>query len=152
MRVRFIKIVLAALVGNITITLYLVISNMLLHSMHADVVLRRLLQWDASQALGQSAFSGGWPAALLGFAMDMAVSLAWAAVFSVLLSRVRAARHLWSLGAAFGVVVMLVMMYGVIPFGAGPPFKPDVPTFLNIMVAHTLFFGVPVAVTIGQPS
>lgn len=83
--------------------------------------------------------------------MDMVVSFAWAIVFFMVFSRLAAARrHTWSLGALFGVVVMLVMMYAVIPFGAGPPFKPDGATLLNILVAHTLFFGVPVAVTVSR--
>ncbi len=70
--------------GLVAITVYLVVERAIADRLSVVLCLQQLLQWDASNAYGPQAFGGGWPMALMGLAMDFVVSLAWAALFTVL--------------------------------------------------------------------
>jgi uncharacterized membrane protein YagU involved in acid resistance len=109
----------------------------------------QISQWDASNALGVAAFSDGMPAALLGFAMHLCVSLIWAAIFVAVALRFRwVLSHPLVSGVIFGLVVMGVMRYLIVPLGhahqgAGTPVQ-----LLNQMLAHVVAFGLPVALVV----
>ena len=83
----------AAIVGLVAITVYLVVERAVANRLPVVLCLQQLLQWDASNAYGPRAFSGGWPTALVGLAMDFVVSLAWAAVFTVLYWKIPTVRR-----------------------------------------------------------
>lgn len=105
-----------------------------------------LFQWDASNFLGVAAFREGWPSAVLGLIADLAVSLIWAAIFVGLAARVPAiTRRPLLFGVLFGIVVLMVMNYCVVPLGAAHSSPTTLTNFLNNLLAHTLFFGIPVA-------
>ena len=139
----------AATVGLVAITVYLVVERAIANRLPVVLCLQQLLQWDASNAYGRQAFSGGWPTALLGLAMDFVVSFAWAAVFSVLYWRMPTVRrYVVPAGILFGAVVMVVMLYAVVPLGHAARMQSTPPHVVNVLVAHTLFFGLPLAVTV----
>ena len=107
----------------------------------------RLLQTVASGLLGDTAFSGGIPAAVLGLALHFGISYSWAGIFLL------AARQLPKLvrrpilsGIFFGVAVFFTMRLVVLPLSAFPypvSFNP-LATTLDLM-SHTMLFGVPIA-------
>jgi hypothetical protein len=139
----------AAIVGLVAITAYLVVERALADRLSIVLCLLQLLQWDASNAYGPPAFDGGWPTALVGLAMDLVVSLAWAALFTVLylmLPTVR--RYIAPAGLVFGAFVMVVMLYGIVPIGHATRMNSTPSHVVNVLVAHTLFFGLPLAIAI----
>ena len=106
----------------------------------------QVLQYIASGALGTAAFQGGLTAAGLGVVLHFFIALVVAAVY-VLASRffgiLRTRPVLW--GLLYGALVYLVMTYGVLPLSAvsRSPFSPGL--FLNGIIGHALFVGLPIA-------
>jgi hypothetical protein len=132
---------LAAVVGWITIDVFL--SAAYWSRGTSPLV---LIEWDASNLIGPTAFSGGWWAVTLGLAADLVVSFVWAAICVAVMSRYRVAETNWlAFGVIFGAFVMLVMLWVVVPLGRAPLPKMTPAGFLITLIAHTAFFGVPVA-------
>ena len=135
----------AGLTGAVTIFLYLTISLPLFFHVSPYA----LYTWDASNVLGYQIASRAPLATVIavGQGMHLVVSLIWGFVFVLvartLLPQMLARPPAW--GFAFGFFVMMVMRFGVVPLGHAPQ-NPYTPLgFTNTFVAHTLFFGVPVA-------
>ncbi|HYL26481.1 MAG TPA: hypothetical protein VEW74_01535 [Candidatus Nitrosotalea sp.] len=140
---------IAAIAGLIAITAYLVVERAVAEHLPIALCLRQLLQWDASNAYGVAAFAGGWTMAMIGFGMDLVVSLVWALLFTAIYLGVAGVRrNVVVAGLIFGAVVMVVMLYAVVPIGHAIR-MPDSPAHvLNVLVAHTIFFGLPLALTV----
>jgi hypothetical protein len=147
---RFIRAsVAAAVVSLITITIYLVLERAVAERLSVVLGLQQLLQWDASNGYGPAAFGGGWPMAVIGLAMDFVVSLAWAVAFTALYLAVPAVRcNVVPAGLGFGAVVMAVMIYAIVPIGHATRMHSTVAHVINVLVAHTIFFGLPLALTV----
>ena len=140
--------ILAGLAGAIGIDLYLSITLPLMHVANGI----QLSQWDASNVLGSEAFRGGLSTAAIGFGLHLCVSVAWGIVFAFAFSRIAWVRsHALLSGLIFGAVVMQVMAYVVVPLGHASHPMPSLAGWLNNLVAHTLFFGVPVAYVVAYP-
>lgn len=137
----------AAIVGGLTgaalIDLYLAFTEPLLVK---SVTPQIVMQWDASNFLGAAAYHGGWLTAALGTFAHCCVSLVWGAIFVIVALRQRwaTAHRIWS-GVILGIVAMAVMR-AVVHLGHAVvrPFA-SVWLFLYIVVAHVVFFGIPVA-------
>jgi hypothetical protein len=139
-------ILAAGVAGAILIALYLVVPKA---GVFQAPSLRVLFQWDASNALGPAAFQGGWPAAALGLGMHLCVSIAWATVFALAAARVGAvARHPVLSGLLFGVLVYLVMSFGVVPLGSARQGPRTAKGIANNLIAHAIFFGLPVVIVL----
>lgn len=139
-------VLLAGLCGAVAIDLYLVVTQAWIFRNATPVLVS---QWDASNALGRAAFSGGWQSALLGLVMHCTVSIVWAAIFTALFgSTAFLRRQPLLLGILFGTAVMLVMRYLVVPLGHAIEPRSDALRLLNLWIAHTLGFGIPVAFTV----
>jgi hypothetical protein len=139
----------AAIVGLIAITIYLVLERALADHLPVVLCLRELLQWDASNAYGVRAFDGGWSVAVIGLAMDFVVSFVWAVVFTILYVKLPFLRRDVVLsGLCFGVVVMVVMIYGIVPLGHAMQMQRTLWHVANVLIAHSVFFGLPVALTV----
>jgi hypothetical protein len=137
--------IVAGLAGAIGIDLYLIVTETLVIRNATPLL---VMQWDASNALGMAAFDEGWASAVLGTLMHFAVSVAWGTLFVAVALRLRRLlEYPWLSGALLGIVAMGVMR-AVIHLGRAPihPF-PNAGYFLNILIAHVLFFGIPVALT-----
>ncbi len=106
----------------------------------------QIYQFVASGMLGPSAYSGGLPAALLGVAVHCAVSFSAAAAYVLASRRFRSLieRPLAS-GLLFGVGVFAFMNYVVIPLSQIEPGPFSLPLFLNGVIGHALFVGLPIA-------
>lgn len=105
-----------------------------------------ILQAVASGLLGRESFQDGAPAAVLGYALQCAMSVLIAACYALSVHRLAALRARWlGAGLALGVVVFAVMEYVVVPLSAvghAPHFTTL--SFFENLVAM-LLFGVIVA-------
>ncbi len=136
-------LVATALTGFFLIDAYLGVMHALVLR---DASVAGLFRWDASNLLGDAAFRGGLAVEVLGCAMHLCVSTAWAAVFVLAVRRWPAlAARPWLTGAVFGLFVLAVMQLVVVPLGRAPRPHSHVLTFANVLVAHVLFFGIPVS-------
>ncbi len=137
--------VLGGLAGAIAIDAYmLVIFVFLSHT----TTLTAFYQYVASGAIGKTAYTS--PSfAWLGLALHVSVSLGWGAGFAYIATRTPQvlARPLVS-GIVFGLIVMLSM--ALIEFAAAIWAFPTLATFENGVIAHTLFFGIPVAFVVAR--
>jgi uncharacterized membrane protein YagU involved in acid resistance len=139
-------ILLAGALGCVLIDLYLVVTIAWVLRGATPI---QISQWDASNALGVAAFSDGMPAALLGFAMHLCVSLIWAAIFVAVALRFRwVLAHPIVSGVVFGLVVMGVMRYLIVPLGHAHQPTGTPLTLVNQMLAHVVAFGLPVALVV----
>jgi hypothetical protein len=137
--------VVAGLAGNVAISVYLAVTLPLFF--HTKPML--LFQWDASNVVGNSAYSGGIGSAALGFLFDCIVSICWAAIFAAVYETFAPVRRMPVLsGLLFGLVVMAVMLELVVPLGHAQHASHAVSALLNTAIAHTAFFGLPVALVI----
>ncbi len=138
--------VLAGIAGAVLIDLYLCVTETFILRNATPLL---VMQWDASNVLGTAAYQGGWATAVLGTLMHLVVSIVWAAVFVTAAMRYRwlATQPILS-GALLGIVAMAVMRV-VIHFGHAivRPY-PSFEYFLNLVVAHVVFFGIPVALIV----
>ena len=134
----------AGITGAVTIFLYLTISLPLFF--HISPLL--LYTWDASNALGYQAASQASVATivLVGQGSHIIVSLVWGFVFVGLLRVLPGIRRTpLAQGFVYGAFVMLFMHYAIVPLGHAPNNPYTLPGFTNTLIAHTFFFGMPLA-------
>jgi hypothetical protein len=111
------------------------------------MVPQRLLQVVASGLLGEDAYAGGWPTALLGLVAHFTLSYLWAALFVTAAARMpRLVAKPALSGPVFGVLVFLTMRLVVLPVSA----FPHPVSFNNLsagldLLSHMFFFGLPIA-------
>lgn len=106
----------------------------------------QVLQYIASGALGQSAFQGGLATAGLGAFFHYLIAFVAASVFVSLtrwipLLKTRAVLF----GLLYGASVYFFMNYLVLPLSAVAPSPFKVGLFLNGVIGHSLFVGLPIA-------
>jgi hypothetical protein len=114
------------------------------------ITIQRVWQGVAAGVMGrEAAVAGGWNTAAFGIFLHFVVAFCIATVYFVG-TRLTTflVNHPIVSGAAFGVIAHFVMQYVVIPLsaagGAAPaPFR--LPVFMNSIVGHILFVGLPVA-------
>ncbi len=135
---------ISGLAGAFLVDIYLVITEG--YFLHSGLTAQGLSQWDASNFLGRAAFSGGWGTAFLGMFFHAIVSLILAAIFVFAAIRWPGLRRLpLATGAAYGVVIRVVMAYAIVPLGrAKLPPHPTAIYLINNYLAHILAFGIPV--------
>lgn len=108
----------------------------------------RILQSVASGLLGDAAREGGWATALLGLLLHFLIAFAVAAVYYGASQRLpQLVRRAVLSGLAYGVAVYFVMTYVVLPLSAFPQRASSfaLAPFLNGIIGHALFVGLPVA-------
>jgi hypothetical protein len=106
----------------------------------------QVLQYIASGALGAASFQGGLLAAGAGVLFHFFISFAVAAAFYVACRLIpQLARHYIASGLAYGAGVFLFMNYIVLPHTAVAPSPFSLPLFLNGVIGHAVFVGLPIA-------
>ena len=107
----------------------------------------RLLQTVASGLLGDAAFTGGVPAAILGLAGHFSMSYLWAALFVAAASRVTPLVSKPAVtGPIFGILVFFTMRLVVLPLSAFPyPIVFQPLSWGLDLLSHMFFFGLPIA-------
>ena len=137
--------VLGGLIGAVTIDAYLL--SVYVYVAHAYTP-TRFFQYVASGAIGKSAY-GDPSFAWLGLALHVGVSAGWGIGFAYVAARTPQVRaRPFTSGIVFGGVVMLAMW--LIEFAAAIWQFPTVATFEHALVAHTLFFGLPVSYAVSR--
>jgi uncharacterized membrane protein YagU involved in acid resistance len=106
-----------------------------------------LLQTVATGLLGQAAYDGGIPAALLGLAGHFTMSFLWATLFVTLASRFPQLVEKPALsGPAYGVLVFLAMRLVILPASAFPyPVSFKLESAGPDLLSHMFLFGLPIA-------
>jgi len=134
---------LATIVGAFAIDYYLAFTEV---GIFRAATLAQLFQWDWSNVAGAAAFREGGKAVALGILLHMLVSAAWAAVCIACVRQVKwLAKHPVVWGFIFGLVVMCVMRYGIVPLGHATKPHANSLWMANLICAHTIFFGIPVS-------
>lgn len=106
----------------------------------------QVLQYVASGVLGTDAFKGGLATAALGAALHFFIAFVVAAVYySASRKLVTLYRNPAFWGPAFGAAVYLFMNFLVLPFSAVPKGPFSLALFLNGIIGHAIFVGLPIA-------
>ena len=112
----------------------------------------QVLQFIASGALGEKAFEGGLLTAAVGALFHFFIALVVAAIFCLAACALPIlVRHRMLLGLAYGATVYLVMNYGVLPLSAVKQAPFSWPLFLNGLIGHAVFVGLPIAWFASRP-
>jgi len=140
------KLRAAILAGGITAgALDLLYAFVLVTLDHGPLI--RVLHAIASGALGERAYTGGVPTAILGVMLHFGITVGAAAVYFLIargLTFVR--RHPWICGAIFGALVYPFMNFIVMPLSAVPfeiTYTPAV--IVQGLMSHAVFVGLPIA-------
>ncbi len=100
----------------------------------------------ASGWLGQTAYAGGGASALIGFLSHFFITCVAAGVYVIASTRLSLlARRPVVSGAAFGIVVFLVMNYVVVPLSAAVSASPRGVFLVAGLIVHMFLVGVPIA-------
>jgi len=106
----------------------------------------QVLQYIASGALGQSAFQGGLATAALGAAFHFSIAWVAAAVFVLATRQLEILKtHAVPAGLLYGAAVYFFMNYLVLPLSAVAASTLNVGLFLNGVIGHALFVGLPIS-------
>ena len=114
-----------------------------------NVSFSRIFQGIASGLLGRDAFNGGWQAVALGIVLHFVIALGAATVYFFLARSVpKLLQHPVLAGMAFGLGVFFVMFQIIVPLSRVRPRTTPMGMmeFINELVAHTLFVGIPIAI------
>jgi uncharacterized membrane protein YagU involved in acid resistance len=106
----------------------------------------QVLQYIASGALGKSAFQGGLATAALGAVFHFAIAWVAAAVFVLATRRLEILKtHAVPAGLLYGAAVYFFMNYLVLPLSAVAASIFHLGLFLNGVIGHALFVGLPIS-------
>ena len=106
----------------------------------------QVLQYIASGALGQSAFQGGLATAAVGAAFHFTIAWVAAAVFVLATPRSEILKtHAVLAGLLYGTAVYFFMNYLVLPLSAVAASTFHLGLFLNGVIGHALFVGLPIS-------
>jgi len=106
----------------------------------------QVLQYIASGALGQSAFQGGLATAALGAAFHFTIAWVAAGVFVLATRRLQILKtHAVPAGLLYGAAVYFFMNYLVLPQSAVAASTFHLGLFLNGVIGHALFVGLPIS-------
>ncbi|HTU70267.1 MAG TPA: hypothetical protein VMF11_08075 [Candidatus Baltobacteraceae bacterium] len=137
--------VAAGVAGGAVFQLYLYLTTVL--PAHGSV----LADWQAiaAAAIGPTAFTAiayAW----LGLLVNFIVSIGWAGGYAYFAQSQPIANKRWLLaGSTYGIVVYVFMQ--ILLLGAHAFVFPPTPNaFFNDVIAHVLFFGVPVAYVVAR--
>jgi hypothetical protein len=111
-----------------------------------------LLQYIASGLIGPAAFASGWAGvgyAALGFAIHLALSAGFVAVYSLVLAPVvRSKRAAIGAGLAYGAGIWLFMNAVVLPLGRSSHERFFDGYYTAFLVDHALLVGLPIALVL----
>ena len=106
----------------------------------------QVLQYIASGALGKLAFQGGLATASLGAGFHFSIAWVAATVFVFASRRLQFLKTQAVLaGLLYGAAVYFFMNYLVLPLSAVAPATFQLGLFLNGMIGHALFVGLPIS-------
>ena len=129
------RIIGAGIVGGIIVDLFLILAQVM--------PFPGMYMFIASGLVGPAAFTSSWYIAL-GIALHLIISIVWAAIYVFVFQQLFAKLPWWGNAVIFGVVVMLGMQVVLL----GKHLEPAFPTgmgLVTVLIAHIVFFALPVA-------
>ena len=141
---------LSVIGGLILGLLHLIIQSWFVFSILEKNPFISVLQYVASGAMGNAAFTGGIATALLGLVLDFIMTTIMAFVFILSADRIPLLRRYVIPGSLlYGFGVFIVMNFIVLPLSAAPPL-PAPPTWLliEIVLEHILLIGLPLGILV----
>jgi uncharacterized membrane protein YagU involved in acid resistance len=137
--------VAAGIAGGILMEAYLLLTTVV--PAHGSVL--QVWQWIASAAIGDVAFSNvayAW----FGLLLHFLVSIGWATGYAYLAQERPYMNQRWAIsGPVYGFVVYIMM--DILLLGVRKFIPPPTPLLLlNALVAHSVFFGLPVAFVVAR--
>lgn len=135
---------LSVVTGLIIGTADMIIYNWLVVNVLFGIPLITFFQYIASGALGESAFAGGIPTALLGVLFHFIFSIIIAGIFILGVDRIPLLRRYIIPGSLlYGFGVYIVMNMIVTPLSATPPIPaPTIPELIVALIVHILVSGL----------
>ena len=108
------------------------------------------LQYVASGAMGDTAFTGGLATALLGLVLDFIMTTIMAGVFILSVDRIPLLRRNVIVGSIlYGFGVFIVMNLIVLPLSAAPALPaPPLWLFIELILQHILLIGLPLGILV----
>jgi hypothetical protein len=108
------------------------------------------LQYVASGAMGDAAFTGGLATALLGVIIEFMMTIIIAGVFILSADRIPLLRrHVIPGSLLYGFGVFIVMNFIVLPLSAAPPLPaPPMWLFIETILEHVLLIGLPLGLLV----
>jgi uncharacterized membrane protein YagU involved in acid resistance len=113
----------------------------------AGVPARRIFQSVAAGLLGAASFTGGWATAVLGLALHFFIATSMSLTYYLVARR-------WPLlyeravpcGAAYGLLLYVIMNYIVVPLSAAGHGGAKDPLWVALsIVVHAVLIGIPIA-------
>ena len=141
---------LSVIGGLIIGTLHLIFQVGLVYGLILKSPFISSLQYLASGAIGNAAFTGGLATALLGLILEFVMTIIIAGVFIFSADRIPLLRRHVIIGSLlYGFGVFIVMNFIVLPLSAAPPL-PDPPTwfFIEAILEHILLIGLPLGILV----
>ena len=141
---------LSVIGGLITGTLHLFVQVGLVYGLILKSPFISSLQYLASGAIGNAAFTGGLATALLAVILEFLMTIIIAGVFILSADRIPLLRrHVIPGSLLYGFGVFIVMNFIVVPLSAAPPL-PAPPTwlFIEIILEHILLVGLPLGLLV----
>jgi uncharacterized protein YacL len=138
------------LCGVIIGIIHSIIHHWIVSSILGGYPLITVYQYMASGALGNAAFEGGIPTALLGALFHFIVSFVVAAVFILSADRIPLLRRYALPGALiYGFGVLIVMNLVVLPLSKAPPLPaPTAPQLIELILEHILVIGLTLGILV----
>jgi uncharacterized membrane protein YagU involved in acid resistance len=135
--------------GALAVALLGATDDVMYFRLTAHLNLVQVLQYVASGALGDAAFSGGLGTAFAGLAFHLSIAFAVVYAFAVLYTRSRTVRiHAPAAGHAYGAAVWCFMNLVILPSSAVAPAVLTPVAVIHGVIGHAFFVGLPAALSI----
>jgi hypothetical protein len=146
LRAQIVAGLIAGLAGGILIELFL-FGAQIANGQPAGAVIVATFTYIAS-ALGPGVAANP-SAPLIGLVLHFCVAIGWALGYVYLIrSQPQLLSRPWVSGACFGIVVWVFMQ--IVLLSAGLFHRPSLPELATGLIAHILFYGIPVALIVSR--
>jgi hypothetical protein len=147
---RYSPLRLSVIGGLILGMLHLIIHSWFVFSILEKNPFISVLQYVASGAMGNAAFTGGPATALLGLVFDFLLTTIMSGVFILSADRIPLLRkHVIPGSLLYGFGVFIVMNFIVLPLSAAPPLPaPPMWLFIELILEHILLIGLPLGLLV----
>jgi hypothetical protein len=141
---------LSVIGGIITGLLHLVVQIGIVFGLILKTPIISSLQYVASGAMGDAAFTGGLATALFGLVLDFIMTTIMAGVFIFGADRIPLLRrHVIPGSLLYGFGVFIVMNLIVLPLSAAPALPaPPMWLFIELILQHILLIGLPLGILV----
>ena len=141
---------LSVIGGLITGALHLIVQVGIVFGLLLKSPFISSLQFVASGAMGNAAYTGGLATALLGLVLELLMTIIIAGIFVVGVDRIPVLRqHVIPGSLLYGFGVFVVMNSIVLPLSAAPPLPvPPMWLFIEMILEHILLVGLPLGLLV----